>query len=106
MPTILDLVGAPHPPGLQGSSLAPLLAGAPSAEGMAFGESPFFGHRRFVASGVRQLLLTKKTDEVELYDFAADPHEQHDLAGMRVEPRIDLLQSGHKRLVATAAYRD
>lgn len=85
MPTVLDLVGAPHPPGLEGSSLVPLLAGAPSTAGMAFGESPFFGHRRFAASGIHQLLLTKNTGSVELYDFVQDPHEQMDLTESKPE---------------------
>jgi arylsulfatase A-like enzyme len=80
MPTLLDLVGAPHPEDLQGSSLAPLLAGGAQAEGMAFGESPFFGHRRFAATGSHQLLLTKRNGDRELYDFVADPRQQNDLA--------------------------
>jgi arylsulfatase A-like enzyme len=80
MPTLLDLVGAPHPEKLQGSSLAPLLAGGPQTEGMAFGESPFFGHRRFAATGSHQLLLTKRNGETELYDFVDDPRQQTDIA--------------------------
>jgi arylsulfatase A-like enzyme len=79
MPTILDLVGAPHPPGLQGESLVPLIKGAPGGDGLAFGESPFFGHRRFVASGPNQLLLTKNSGAIELYDFVDDPAQQHDI---------------------------
>jgi len=95
MPTLLDLVGAPHPEGLQGSSLVSLLAGEPPGDGLAFGESPFFGHRRFVATGSHQLLLTKRTGEAELYDFVSDPRQQDDLAsaepGMAQRLRSEIL---------------
>jgi arylsulfatase A-like enzyme len=85
MPTILDLVGVSHPPGLQGQSLLPLITGDGSGDDLAFGESPFFGHRRFVASGRHQLLVTKSTGAIELYDFVADPFEQADLASTETE---------------------
>lgn len=90
MPTILELTGVPPPPGLQGSSLVPLIAGQESAAGMAFGESPFFGHRRFVATGRHKLLLTKSTGAVELYNFADDPTEQMDIADQDPETTSQL----------------
>jgi arylsulfatase A-like enzyme len=90
MPTLLDLAGAPQPPGLQGRSLLPLLTGKPRGPARAFGESPFFGRRRFIARSRYRLLLTEKTGAVELYDFVADPAEQHDLAAAMPERAASL----------------
>ncbi len=83
MPTLLDLVGLPVPTATQGQSLLPLIQGQKTDDAVAFGESPFFGHRRFAGHGRWRLLLTKNTGQVELYDFDADPLESRNLASDR-----------------------
>jgi arylsulfatase A-like enzyme len=107
MPTILELVGAPQPPGLQGSSLVPLLRGRAGSDGLAFGESPFFGHRRFVATGVHQLLLTKQSGAVELYNFVDDRHQQADIALTEPETtsRLEAEIAGWEGRIAGTSYR-
>ncbi len=83
MPTLLDLADAPIPPAVQGTSLLPLMRGhRPDTVQLAFGESPFFGGRRFVAVGHHRLLLTRSTGEVELYDYVFDLEEQNDIADL------------------------
>ncbi len=80
MPTLLELVGASIPEGVQGHSLVPILNGSPPPSDIAFGESPFFGGRRFAAVGGHRLLLTRETGAVELFRFREDPHELVDIS--------------------------
>ncbi len=82
MPTVLELVGAAPPPGIQGRSLLPLLRGEPSGPYRAFGESPARGAQRFIALDGQQL-LTNRRRKTRLFDLRADPLEQHDLAKVR-----------------------
>ncbi len=85
MPTVLELAGAPLPPGIQGRSLLPLMRGESSPPYRAFGESPFYNSRRFVVRDGHQLLWTRKTGDLELYDLHRDPLEQTDLADAQPE---------------------
>ena len=82
MPTLLDLVGLPAPPGLDGASLVPLMVGR-SREGPGpapienvslrskYGLAPLFALR----SGP---YLFVKAPRSELYDVAQDPQEKDD----------------------------
>ena len=80
MPTLLEMVGVEVPGAVQGRSLSRLLAGGdPDPGDLAFGESPWFGHRRFVADSEYRLLLARTTGEMELFRYREDPLEQHDL---------------------------
>jgi arylsulfatase A-like enzyme len=84
MPTLLEAVGVEPPPGLHGESLLPLIRGErPSRPPLAFGESPFFGIERFVATDEYRLQYSRVHDRVELYSYRDDPHEQRDLAAER-----------------------
>ena len=81
MPTLLDLAGCPIPDEVQANSLTSLIFGVDGEHPLtAFGESPFFGERRFIATGRHHLLFTKKNKTSELYDFRIDPLEQIDIS--------------------------
>ncbi|MBI4878918.1 MAG: hypothetical protein HY812_04555 [Planctomycetes bacterium] len=75
-PTLLDLAGAPPPPGLalDGQSFAPVLLGQGA------------GGRRWVFSQVQQRCFVrgrryKLYGDGRFYDVAADPEEERDLSG-------------------------
>jgi arylsulfatase A-like enzyme len=87
-PTILDLAGAPPQPGVQGTSLVPLLEGSrDGGPAFVFVES---GHVEPTQLSVRRgpwklVHLRSPRDriwlarrEVELYDLSRDPHERDD----------------------------
>ena len=80
MPTLLDLLGLETPAQAQGRSLVPRIRGEKQGLHFAFGESEYFGRRRFIAFEDHRLLYTEKTDQVELFHFREDPHELEDLA--------------------------
>lgn len=87
VPTLLELLGQPPPPGLAGRSLVPLwtapAAGTPSAERRpVFLElAPPRPFRWAVVEGERKLIVDPTgAAEPELYDFAADPGEKMNLA--------------------------
>ena len=102
MPTLLELAGVPVPEGVQGSSLLPLILGQDSnGLHVAFSESPFFGRNRAVTLGRHHLILTRQNSSAELYDLAADPLEQADLADARppeLEAMIGLQQGWEERV--------
>ena len=107
LPTILDLLGEPAPPGLAGSSLAPLWRGA--AAGVKAAESrPVFlelappkPFRWAVIDGDRKLILDPASPKTpELYDLKADPGERSNLAAREpaeVERLRDLLRTWARR---------
>ncbi len=81
VPSVLSLVGVEIPENVQGHDLLPLLQGSPASDpAVAFGESPFFGERRFIASDDLRLLYTLRDQTVELYRYRTDPDEQVNLA--------------------------
>ncbi len=81
MPTILDALGLEIPDTLSGRSLGPLLRGAaPSAP--TFSLTGFMDGWRAVVAG-RWKLVQRTTAHYALYDLAADPREQTDLAPTR-----------------------
>lgn len=79
MPTLLDVAGVAPPPSVQGRSLVPLMQGTAQGPYLAFGESNYFGKRRFIAFGDHRLLYTEKKSRSELYHFRRDPHELDNL---------------------------
>jgi arylsulfatase A-like enzyme len=86
-PTVLQILGLPVPPGIEGRSLIPLLEGSDDT----------VGHRRLLACecnwGFRwamrserwKLIVSRAPDllhprpEIELYDIVRDPEERHNL---------------------------
>lgn len=106
-PTVLDATGleALAPEALDGSSLLPLLSGAPGAAASAEerplviqwhrGDAPVFGHHAFVRLGDHKLVqATRPWSELqsppewapELYRLPADPYEESDLAAQ--QPKV------------------
>src|SRR5262249_35647645 len=100
MPTVLDLVGAPHPVGLEGESFAPVLRGEaqPSTR-----DRPLFSASWVlpegllppaltVRLGMRKLirLTTPGGTRSEYYDLGADPGEHSGLWPARASEAADL----------------
>ena len=104
MPTLLDLSGLPHPEGLQGRSLLPFVAGGNSTNA-AWATRPSFSEKApttgaaapppaatesyAVIDGDWLLIHNRARDdgtaEFELYDVAADPLNQTNLADAQTE---------------------
>ena len=83
MPTVLDMLGMPSPPGIEGTSLVPLMTGAVRELGLdAYAETLYPLHRfgwsdlRMLRSGRFKLIAAPRP---ELYDLAVDPREQLNL---------------------------
>ncbi len=80
MPTLVELAGQTVPPGVQGSSLLPMINGGGQPPYVAFGESPQLGGQRFVALGGMDMVSGIGGKDAELYDLANDPLESANLA--------------------------
>ena len=105
MPTLLDLAGAPAPPGMQGESLVPLIRGQGRPPYLAFGESAWRGGQSFVALGGYRMLRTEKTGATELYNLLEDPLELNDLSERepdRIEVLTRRLDDWRRRLAVSA----
>jgi arylsulfatase A-like enzyme len=102
LPTVLELLGLEAPAALQGRSLAaPIRDGrdgpgpAPRAFSRSAGERMY---ARALRIGRHKLIVTDFYETVELYDLAADPGEQQDLA--EAHPvRAGYLQQELRRLM-------
>lgn len=107
-PTLLDLVGAPLPAGMQGVSLRPLLRNpeldlALTGYGESIEPASTFGSStlRFIREG-RWKYIHKL--EPELYDLATDPQELDNLADRQPE-RLATLEARLRELIDTAPAR-
>jgi len=94
-PTILDLVGLPIPPDMEGRSLVPLIDGRDDAE-RDFYSLTLGNGLSFQAGGRYKLILRAALEQEnfgknELFDLAEDPLEQRNLLSDRVEipPRLE-----------------
>jgi arylsulfatase A-like enzyme len=87
-PTLADLVKAPVPPPVaeawRGRSLVGALLGEPLADAPVYAEllpEPSWNHAwRALVDGSSKIIDRLSDNSVELYDLAADPTEQHNLA--------------------------
>jgi arylsulfatase A-like enzyme len=80
-PTILDILRLPPMTEGQGTSLLPLMEGAPAEDRQSFGESLiYFGEKKSVDDGRYRLILSPNSGGEELYDLLADPGARHNLA--------------------------
>src|SRR5439155_21914411 len=101
-PTVCELVGAPVPGGLDGRSLAPVIAGrTPGVR-----DSLFLAYRdlqRAVRDERWKLIRYPQINLSQLFDLREDPDERHDLAGdpaqqARIEQMLGLLRDWQRRL--------
>ena len=105
-PTVLELLGVPVPESFQGRSLASRIRGVPG-----FRIPPVLSETRYEPEAPQlalrgeqwKLIRHPASGRLELYDLAADPGEQVDLAGKRprVAARLDAELS--RRLEGLAA---
>lgn len=109
MPTILDLLGLPIPPGLDGTSLVPALCDGTALDLEAFLEA--FGRVRGTARDHRRGWRSERWKYVEapnapdvppeLFDLAADPRERRNVAAE--EPiQVEALRARVAAVEATA----
>lgn len=113
-PTLLDAVGLPHHPGMQGKSLWPMLTGAASAahhrddvyceyyNAMAWHRDPK-AHLTMVRTDRHKLVVDHSTGGGELYDVEADAAEHHnqwDVPAMQ-GTKIDMLVRLSNRMAWT-----
>lgn len=89
-PTVAELLGEAPPPGGDGRSLAPLLAGggsAPRASLVAETYRPEARNdlRALVRDGFKYIVTLDESLQEELYDLAEDPRELDDLSRSRPE---------------------
>ena len=82
MPTLLDLAGVTIPDGLDGRSLVPVMRGESAGvrealHGGCMDRTAF----RYVVTGRHKYVWFTATQEEQVFDLDADPHELHDLSG-------------------------
>ena len=88
VPTLLELLAVAPPPGLQGRSLVPLLEGAAMPPRPLFAEGFAFDAKlQAVVDGNWKAIRSQGTQALALYDLAADPGEQRDVAAARPADR-------------------
>ncbi len=103
MPTVVDALGGKVPDGAQGESLLPLAAGI----GAGY-PRPAMGSQYELAHTMRldrYKIWVGGNGEVHLYDAAADPHEDHDLAATRPVERRALTDAMGIFLVYRAQWK-
>jgi choline-sulfatase len=84
VPTALELLGVPAPPGIEGRSLRRLLAAAQEAPRPVFAEGFAFDARlQAVIDGEWKAIRDLGSGRVALYDLGEDPGEASDVAAAR-----------------------
>ncbi len=105
-PTVCDLIGVPVPPGLDGKSLAPIIAGR-SAK---VRDTLFLAYRddqRAIRDARWKLIRYPGINLAQLFDLQEDPDERHDRAldpsqAPRLEQMTDIMRNWQRRLGDTA----
>jgi len=106
MPTLLETMGAEGPPGLQGTSLLPLLRGEELPELPAFSELSY-NKKTSLRSPPWKLIHDPATDRYRLYDIAGDPGETRNVIREHPEVAAELTERMRTiREAAEAASRD
>jgi arylsulfatase A len=102
LPTLLELAGLSVPSGLDGVSLAPLLAGRGEAPRRSlFWHFPHYTNQGSRPSGAMRagdwmLVEFYDTEKAELYDLSSDPAERKDVASGQAE-RVDQMRVALKQ---------
>ncbi len=105
MPTIVELLGAELPAGVQGSSLIPVIEGTSTPPYIAFGETQNGDGQRFVALAGYRAVVTGADGVAELFNTAADPLELTNVAEVEVDKLAKLtgdLEAWTKMIAATS----
>jgi len=105
MPTIIELVGAELPAGVQGSSLMPVIDGNSNPPYIAFGESPNGNGQSFVALAGYRAVATGTDGASELFHIATDPLELENVAATEADKLTKLngdLDAWSKMITATS----
>lgn len=85
VPTILGMLDVPASARATGTDLGPWLATPPAPEEALPPVAAAIGDLKMVARGTEKLICDTQRDFCRLFDLAADPGEQHDVAGARPE---------------------
>ena len=86
LPTLADIAGAPIPPGLDGLPMTRALRGEPqSTHQFMYWEFHERGFQQAVRMGNWKAVRLKAGMPLELYDLAADPREERNLASSRTD---------------------
>jgi arylsulfatase A len=86
LPTLADVAGAPIPPGLDGLPMTRALRGeAQSTHQFMYWEFHERGFQQAVRMGNWKAVRLKAGTPLELYDLAADPREERNLASSRTD---------------------
>ncbi len=105
-PTVCELIGVPVPHGIDGQSLAPIIAGRAAK----VRDTLFLAYRddqRAVRGSRWKLIRYPGINLAQLFDLQEDPDERHDRAGdpyqaSRIERMTDLISDWQRRLGDTA----
>ncbi|MCW8131138.1 MAG: sulfatase-like hydrolase/transferase [Planctomycetota bacterium] len=96
LPTCCEMAGVETPKGVDGRSLLPVVLGkTPAPREELHGEHSGGTANHFLVHGRHKYLWFAKSNEEQLFDLEADPHELNDLSG-----HAELLQPMRKRLAA------
>jgi arylsulfatase A-like enzyme len=108
MPTLLELAGVAKPPSVDGRSLVPGLRGsaAPVRAWLHFEHAPIYSAEQgfhALTDGRHKYIWRPNSGREQVFDLAADPREENDLAAET--DRRDLLERWRGRLVQRLAGR-
>src|SRR5262249_38741030 len=96
MPTVLELVGAPAPTGIEGRSVVTLMTGAARELDLETYSEALYPLHHFGWSDLRSMRAGRykliAAPRPELYDLQEDPNELHDLYGQREALGARMLQ--------------
>ncbi|MBI4517333.1 MAG: sulfatase [Deltaproteobacteria bacterium] len=81
-PTIVDLLGFPVPPGLDGVTIAPVLRGEPFSRRAALSENMLFAEERTGFRTATWKYIRWSDGKEEVYNLADDAAERRDLVGV------------------------
>jgi hypothetical protein len=105
MPTLVEIAGAELPPGIQGTSLIPVVDGTSNPPYVAFGESQAGGGQRFAALAGYRAVVSGAGGATELYHTAADPLELDNIAESEADKVAKLegdMEAWSKMITATS----